>query len=92
MGAGMGVPTVGEAGRVFRQPDGDAGFRVFQETFGEQTLTQFGYETLLSGEGAGVEELKFFGGQGASPKIDLLYLARIAEQCPPAGSAARRDK
>ena len=59
MGAGVGVPTVGEAGRVFHQPDGDAGFRVFQETFGEQTLTQFGYETLLSGHSPGVEDLKF---------------------------------
>jgi len=90
MGAGMGVPTVGEAGRVIRQPDSDAGFSVFQETFGEQSLTQFGYETLLSGHGPGVEDRKSFGGEGASPPSICFTLPGLPNNGFSAGSAARR--
>jgi len=89
MGAGMGVPTVGEAGRVFHRPDGDAGFRVFQETFGEQSPAHFGYEVLLPGHGVGVEDLKFRRTRGFSTDRSAL-LCPDCRTMPPAGSAARR--
>ena len=62
MGAGMGVPGVGEAGGIFHQPYGDAGLGVFEEALGEQRLAQLGNEAVLPGHGGSIEYLKFWIG------------------------------